>query len=40
MDAWAKAKGVDGIEAYWREKNQTSLDGLPSGLFDGPAEPQ
>jgi len=39
MDAWARAKGVDGIEAYWREKNQTSLDGLPSGLFDGPAEP-
>jgi hypothetical protein len=36
MDAWANAKGVDGIEAYWREKNQTSLDGFPTGLFDAP----
>ena len=37
MDAWAKAKGVDGIEAYWREKNQNSLDGFPSGLFEPPS---
>ena len=37
MDAWANAKGVEGIEAYWREKNQTSLDGFPSGLFEAPA---
>lgn len=34
MDSWAQAKGVDGIEAYWREKNQRSLDGFPTGLFD------
>jgi hypothetical protein len=33
MDAWAKAKGVEGIENYWREKNQASLDGFPTGLF-------
>ncbi|MEA3536484.1 pyridoxamine 5'-phosphate oxidase family protein [Rhizobium sp. CC-YZS058] len=38
MDAWARAKGEDGIEAYWREKNQKSLDGLPTGLFETPAE--
>ena len=37
MDAWATAKGVDGIEAYWREKNQASLDGFPTGLFEVPA---
>lgn len=36
MDLWAKAKGEDGIEDYWREKNQVSLDGFPSGLFDLP----
>ncbi len=36
MDAWAKSKGEDGIEDYWREKNQISMDGLPSGLFDPP----
>jgi len=34
MDAWAKAKGVDGIESYWREKNEVSLDGFPTGLFE------
>lgn len=38
MDAWARAKGVDGIEAYWREKNQASLDGFPSGLFEAPEQ--
>lgn len=37
LDAWAKSKGVDGIEAYWREKNQKSLDGFPSGLFEPPS---
>jgi hypothetical protein len=36
MDAWATTKGVEGIEDYWRDKNQTSLDGLPTGLFDMP----
>ena len=34
MDAWAKAKGVEGIEAYWHQKNEKSLDGFPTGLFD------
>ena len=28
------AKGEDGIEAYWREKNLESMDGLPTGLLD------
>jgi len=36
MDAWAEAKGENGIEAYWREKNQLSLDGFPTGLLDQP----
>jgi hypothetical protein len=34
MDRWAEAKGPEGIEAYWREKNQVSLDGFPSGLLE------
>jgi len=34
MDKWAEAKGPEGIEAYWREKNQASLDGFPTGLLD------
>lgn len=31
---WAKNKGDEGVENYRREKNQTSIDGLPTGLFD------
>jgi hypothetical protein len=34
MDKWARAKGEDGIAAYWEEKNLLSQDGLPTGLFD------
>jgi hypothetical protein len=32
MDEWADRKGVEGIRAYWQEKNSTSIDhleGLP-----------
>ena len=32
MDKWASAKGEDGIEAYWQDKNLTSMDGLPTGF--------
>ena len=32
MDRWAEAKGTDGIEAYWKEKNVVSMDGLPTGF--------
>lgn len=34
MDAWATAKGAEGIEEYWSLKNQFSLDGLPTGLLE------
>ncbi len=34
MDRWATSKGVAGIEAYWREKNLDSQDGLPTGLLE------
>ena len=38
MTRWAEAKGEAGSEAYRREKNTRSMDGLPTGLFeeDGP----
>jgi hypothetical protein len=29
LGAWAKKKGPDGVAAYVREKNATSIDGLP-----------
>jgi hypothetical protein len=33
MDKWAMAKGPDGIEDYWHDKNAISMDGLPTGMF-------
>lgn len=29
---WAEDKGPEGIAAYWRERNATTLDGLPTGI--------
>jgi len=34
LDRWAEAKGEDGLNAYWREKNLYSMDGLKTGLLD------
>ncbi|MCB1337976.1 MAG: pyridoxamine 5'-phosphate oxidase family protein [Maritimibacter sp.] len=31
---WTEGKGPDGIVAYWDEKNRTTLDGFPTGLFE------
>ncbi len=31
---WANNKGADGLDAYKKEKNKVSLDGLPTALFD------
>jgi hypothetical protein len=32
---WANKKGEDGIIEYWRSKNQKSIDGLPTKIFEG-----
>lgn len=34
MHTWAARKGEDGLLEYWREKNQLSLDGQPTHIFD------
>ena len=31
---WAEKKGAVGLLDYWRDKNQTSIDGLPTGLLE------
>jgi hypothetical protein len=31
---WAEAKGEDGLDAYRREKNTVSIDGLPTGWLE------
>lgn len=38
LERWAEAKGPNGIEDYWREKNTRSMDGLPTGLFRSGAD--
>lgn len=30
---WSKAKGKAGIQQYWRDKNQVSLDGKPTHIL-------
>ena len=30
---WAQKRGDDGIKEYWAQKNQTSIDGLPTHIF-------
>lgn len=30
---WATKKGEDGVRRYWKEKNQVSLDGLPTHIL-------
>jgi len=34
MPKWIASKSKEPIENYWREKNQVSLDGLPTHIFD------
>ncbi|HFD79612.1 MAG TPA: pyridoxamine 5'-phosphate oxidase family protein [Gammaproteobacteria bacterium] len=34
LNDWARKKGKDGIRAYWKEKNQTSLDGKPTWILE------
>ena len=31
---WAETKGTDGVRQYWQDKNQTSIDGLPTYLIE------
>lgn len=33
MDKWAMHKGEAGLEAYRKEKNRISIDGLPTALY-------
>lgn len=35
LDDWAKGKGEEGIKAYWKEKNEVSLDGIPTKIEKG-----
>ncbi|MEP3670875.1 MAG: pyridoxamine 5'-phosphate oxidase family protein [Roseibium sp.] len=34
LDNWAANKSAEELEAYQRQKNQVSIDGFPTGLFE------
>lgn len=33
LDRWSDDKGPDGVAAYWRDRNQHTIDGLPTGIL-------
>jgi len=34
LNDWAVKKGEDGIKDYWQQKNQVSLDGIPTNILN------
>ncbi|MBU3011427.1 pyridoxamine 5'-phosphate oxidase family protein [Polaribacter vadi] len=34
LNDWATEQGKEGIANYWKDKNQTSIDGLPTNILD------
>lgn len=34
LDKWTENKGKEGIEDYWKENNQLSIDGYETAIFD------
>ncbi len=35
LDTWAKQKGKEGLKDYWKEKNEVSIDGIPTKIQEG-----
>lgn len=31
---WAIGKGADGVKQYWADRNQSTIDGLPTGILN------
>lgn len=34
LNEWSRKKGEDGVQQYWLEKNQFSIDGLPTHIAE------
>lgn len=34
LNDWARSKGEDGVRQYWSQKNQVSIDGLPTYILE------
>jgi len=33
LSAWAEKKGDEGLKQYWEEKNQFSIDNIPTNIL-------
>ncbi|SDX51981.1 pyridoxamine 5'-phosphate oxidase family protein [Roseicitreum antarcticum] len=40
LKTWAEGKGDAGVHAYWAEKNQHTINGLPTGILSANADTQ
>lgn len=38
LNEWAEKKGEAGLKQYWQDRNQHSLDGMPTGIAEGNLE--
>ena len=36
LQRWTEDKGPEGIATYWQERNQHTIDGLPTNILDAP----
>lgn len=36
LEKWTEDKGPDGIATYWQDRNQQTIDGLPTHIIDAP----
>ena len=34
LNDWAEEQGKEGIKKYWTDKNQQSIDGLPTHILE------
>ena len=34
LQRWAQDRGPEGVKTYWAERNQTSIDGAPTGILE------
>ena len=40
LSAWATKKGEAGLKEYWEEKNQASIDGIPTNIMSKNGQPR
>lgn len=36
LDKWTEDRGPEGVKTYWKDRNQNTIDGLPTGILGEP----